>query len=90
MKSLLKDQMFLATIAVIFLAIVLLLIVKEARSEEPVIIPVGRTAYTIEPYWELKPIVEAHINQPKKADYCPAQDGDYQCPMPDDADDTPR
>lgn len=86
-KKLFNDYKFWVTIAVIFLAIGLLLLVKEAQSEEPIFIPVSRTAYTIKPYFEWKPIIDAHINLPVKSESCPIQDGDYQCPMPKDADD---
>ena len=60
---------------------------NKAHSQEPrVIIPVGRTAHTIKPFYVHKVKVKAIKIKAKKASYCPPQEGDYQCPMPKGSD----
>ncbi len=50
--------------------------------EQPHIIPVGRTAHTIKPFYVHKAKVKAIKTKAKKASYCPPESADYQCPMP--------
>ncbi len=61
----------------------IIVLANKSHSQEPlVIIPVGVTYKTIKPYYTHKAKAKAVVVKPKKANYCPAENADYQCPMP--------
>jgi hypothetical protein len=60
-----------------------LLLVAVIVAQVSMPLPVGQTHRGIKPYYEFETDFRMIIIRPKDPNYCPPEEGDYECPMED-------